>query len=637
MLNLTQKIIKEHLVEGELRPGEGIGIGIDQTLTQDATGTLTYLQFEALALPCVKTKLSVSYVDHNTLQTGFENADDHRYLQSVAAKYGIYFSKPGNGICHQVHLERFAVPGETLLGSDSHTPNAGALGMLAVGAGGLDVAMVMAGMPFYLEMPKVLGVKLKGKLAPWVAAKDVILELLHRMGVSGGVSKIIEYYGEGVASLSVTQRATITNMGAELGATSSIFPSDAQTKEYLKRQGRADVWKQLEADNDAEYDEMLEIDLSSLEPMIALPSSPGNVRKVSEVEGLKVHQVLVGSCNNSSCSDLMMTAAVLKDRKIHPDVSFAVSPGSRQVLLDIASNNSLSAMVKAGARILESACDGCIGMGQAPPTDVVSLRTYNRNFSGRSGTKDDKVYLCSPEVAIASAVNGVLTDPRKLGDAPKIELPERFDIDDSMILPPVEKPDEVGIIKGPNIKPLPLRGPLVDVLVGEVLLKVGDNVTTDAIMPAGAKVLPLRSNIPAISEYAFSNVAPDFVRRAKEKKGGFIVGGINYGQGSSREHAAVALMYLGVKAVLAKSFARIHRANLINFGIVPLEFANADDYEQVMAGDTIEMGIKNAIGSGRISIFNKTNKINASCDLSPREAKVLLAGGLLNYTKGLSR
>lgn len=633
---LTEKLIRDHLVEGEMRPGEEIGIAIDQTLTQDATGTMAYLQFEALGLPRVRTKLSVSYVDHNMLQTGFESADDHRYLQSVAAKYGIYFSKPGNGICHQVHLERFAVPGMTLLGSDSHTPNAGAMGMLAIGAGGLDVALAMGGEPFYLEMPKVVGVKLTGRLRPWVTAKDVILELLRRLSVRGGVGKVMEYHGNGVNGLSVPERATIANMGAELGATTSVFPSDEITKEYLAAQGRVRQWKPLGAGKGAVYDEEIEIDLSSLVPMIAVPASPDNVRKVSEVSGIEVHQVLVGSCNNSSYKDLMTVAAMLKGKRIHPRVSFAISPGSRQVLLNVAENGGLSQIVKAGARVLESACDGCIGMGQAPASRAVSLRTYNRNFLGRSGTSDDRVYLCSPEVAVASAIKGVITDPRKIGRPPRIKKPRRMALDDSVILAPAAKPRKAEVIRGPNIKPLPVRGPLQDELTGEVLIKVGDNVSTDAIMPAGAKVLPLRSNIPAISEYVFSGLDPGFARRAKEKKSGFIVGGLNYGQGSSREHAALAPMHLGVKAVLAKSFARIHRSNLINFGIVPLELADASGYDKIQQGDYLEMsGIKEALKSGEVDVVDKINgaEIKARCRVSRREAKVLLAGGALNYAK----
>ncbi len=638
--NLSEKLIKDHLADGEMRAGKEIGIAIDQTLTQDATGTMAYLQFEALGMPRVRSKLSVSYVDHNMLQTGFENADDHRYLQSVAAKYGVYFSKPGNGICHQVHLERFAVPGATLLGSDSHTPNAGAMGMLGIGAGGLDVALAMAGEPFYMEMPQIIGVKLTGKLKPWVAAKDVILELLRRLTVRGGVGKIIEYHGDGVKGLTVPERATIANMGAELGATTSVFPSDERTREYLAAQGRVKKWKPLSAGRGAGYDVKVEIDLSSLEPLIAMPSSPDNVKKVRAVEGLEVDQVLVGSCNNSSYKDLMTVAAMLRGKTIHPRVSFAISPGSRQVLFNVDENGGLSQIVKAGARILESACDGCIGMGQAPASGAISLRTYNRNFPGRSGTVDDRIYLCSPEVAVASAIKGVITDPRRLGEAPRIRMPEKLAIDDSMVLPPAKKPGKVEIMRGPNIKPLPMRGPLQDELAGEVLIKVGDNITTDAIMPAGAKVLPLRSNIPAISEYVFSGIDPGFAKRARETKSGFILGGLNYGQGSSREHAALAPMHLGVKAVLAKSFARIHRANLINFGIVPLEFAGAGDYEKIQQGDYLKIeGIKEALKSGEVAVADKINgaEITARCRVSRREAKVLLAGGALNYAKAQSR
>jgi len=634
--NLTEKIIKEHLIEGEMDPGKEVSIAIDQTLTQDATGTMAYLQFEALGLPKVKTKLSVSYVDHNMLQTGFENADDHRYLQSVAAKYGVHFSRPGNGICHQVHLERFAAPGATLLGSDSHTPNAGAMGMLAIGAGGLDVALAMSGRPFYMEMPKVVGVKLVGELAPWTSAKDAILELLLRLSVRGGTGKVIEYYGDGVGSLSIPERATITNMGAELGATCSVFPSDEKTKEFLTLQKRSEQWKPLEADQGASYDEEVEIDLSSLEPMIAKPTSPDNVVPVSEIEGMEIQQVLVGSCNNSSYKDLMTVASMLKGKKIHPNVAFGISPGSRQVLDNIAENGALATIVKAGTRILECGCGGCIGMGQAPPTGAVSLRTYNRNFPGRSGTKGDTVYLCSPEVAVASAISGVISDPRNLADPPRIDPPERLSIDDSMILPPSKNPEEITVARGPNIKPLPTRGQMDEEITGKVLIKTGDNVSTDEIMPAGAKILPLRSNIPAISEYVFSRVDSDFVKRAKENKGGIIVGGVNYGQGSSREHAALAPMYLGVKAVLAKSFARIHRSNLINFGILPLEFADEAGYGSISPDDALEIkDVINSLKTGTITVVNIANneEIKTKCEVKPRELDILLAGGALNLAK----
>ena len=633
--NIVQKIFSSHLVSGKLKVGEEIAISVDQTLTQDATGTMAYLQFEAMGIPKVKTKLSVSYVDHNTLQTGFENFDDHLFLQSIAKKYGIYFSKPGNGICHQVHLERFSVPGETLLGSDSHTPTCGGLGMIAIGVGGLDVAITMAGGPFYITMPKVVLVKLSGALRPWVTAKDIILELLRRLTVKGGVGKIFEYGGEGVRTLMVTERATITNMGAELGALTSIFPSDAQTKKYLKMQGREGVWKPLKADPSAKYDEVVEIDLSTLEPLIARPHSPDNVCKVNEIKGTKVNQVCIGSCTNSSYHDLMVSASMLKGRSVHPDVSLTISPGSRQVLEMIAKNGALADMIAAGARIIEVACGPCIGMGQAPPSGGVSVRSFNRNFEGRSGTADAQVYLVSPETAIATAINGVISDPRDFSDPIVIKYPKSFIIDDSLIIPPSEKSEEVSIIRGPNIKPLPKKEPMPDTLKGDVLLKVGDNITTDHIMPAGAKVLPLRSNIPAISEFVFEKVDRDFVKRAKEKGGGFLISGVNYGQGSSREHAALAPMYLGIKAVIAKSFARIHRANLVNFGILPLTFENENDYNLFDLRDTIELpDIRNRLKSkSRITLKNvtKNKEVKITHTLTPRETDILCVGGLLNY------
>ncbi len=633
--NLVQKILVSHLVSGKLKSDEEIAISIGQTLTQDATGTMAYLQFEAMGIPKVKTKLSVSYVDHNMLQAGFENFDDHLFLQSFAKKFGVYFSKPGNGICHQVHLERFGVPGETLLGSDSHTPTCGGLGMIAIGAGGLDVAIAMAGGPFYITMPKVVLVKLSGTLQPWVTAKDVILELLRRLTVKGGVGKVFEYGGEGVKTLSVTERATITNMGAELGALTSLFPSDAQTKKYLKMQGRESAWKPLKADASAKYDEVIEIDLSTLEPLIARPHSPDNVCKVSEMKGTKVHQVCIGSCTNSSYHDLMVAAAMLKGRKVHPDVSLTVSPGSKQVLEMIAKNGALTDMIAAGARVIEVACGPCIGMGQAPPSGGVSVRSFNRNFEGRSGTADAQVYLSSPETAIATAIHGVISEPREFGEPIIIKYPKRFTVDDSMIIPPSERPEEVIIVRGPNIKPLPKKEPLPDTLTGEVLLKAGDNITTDHIMPAGAKVLPLRSNIPAISEFVFEKVDKEFVRRAKEKGGGFLIGGVNYGQGSSREHAALAPMYLGVKAVIARSFARIHRANLVNFGILPLTFEDESDYNFCDQGDRIELpDIKNRLTSGEKVIINNLTKnkaIKGKHTLTSREIDILCAGGLLNY------
>ena len=637
--NLTQKIIQEHLLEGEMIAGNEIGIKIDQTLTQDATGTMAYLQFEAMGLNHVKTELSASYVDHNMLQTGYENPDDHRYLQSVAAKYGILFSKPGNGICHQVHLERFGKPGKILLGSDSHTPTGGGLGMLAMGAGGLDVAVAMGGGAFYLNMPKTMGVKLTGKLNEWVSAKDIILEMLRRLTVKGGVGKIIEYHGEGVKTLSVPERATITNMGAELGATTSVFPSDERTKEYLRMQGRENDWIELKAEEGAPYDETMEINLSELEPMIACPSSPDNVKKVSEVEGIPVAQVLVGSCTNSSYRDLSIISALMEGKMVHENVSMSVNPGSRQVLENITSSGKLVSFISAGIRINESGCGGCIGMGQAPASGTVSVRTFNRNFPGRSGTPEDQVYLCSPETAAATALYGQLTDPRKLGEYPPLPLPEKMAIDDRMIILPSLHPEEVTIARGPNIAPLPLAEALPDAIEKKVLLKVGDHISTDAIMPAGAKILPLRSNIPKISEYVFSPIDPNFARNAKENHGGIIIGGENYGQGSSREHAALAPMYLGIKAVIAKSFARIHKANLINFGILPLEFAEPADYEKINAGDMLALeGLHAQMkgGAGSLTMKNSTkgSEIRVKEDYTPRQRKIVLAGGLLNYTKG---
>lgn len=635
-MNLTHKIISEHLVDGKMVVGEEIGIKVDQTLTQDATGTMAFLQFEALGLPRVQTEVAVSYVDHNMLQTSFENADDHRYLQSVAAKYGVFFSRPGNGICHQVHLERFSAPGKTMLGSDSHTPTCGGMGMLAIGAGGLDVAVAMGGGPFYTKMPKVVGIKLTGKLQKHVAAKDIILEVLRRLTVKGGVGKVMEYYGEGVKSLDVYQRSTITNMGAELGATTSIFPSDENTRVFLKRQGREDVYTQVGPDADATYDEHLEIDLNALEPLIAKPQSPDNVVPVKEVEGLAVQQVLVGSCTNSSLKDLMTVATYLKGKKVNSNVSMALSPGSKQVFQEIARNGALADFINAGVRVLESACGPCIGMGQAPGSDMVSLRTFNRNFAGRSGTKNDKVYLCSPEVAVASAITGKITDPRTLPDL-DIHVPTDIVIDDSMIIAPSDDPGAVEVLRGPNIKPVPLKEPVTNEVQGTVLIKTGDNVTTDHIMPAGAKILPLRSNVPAISEFVFCNVDADFVKRAKENQGGFIVGGENYGQGSSREHAALAPMYLGVKAVFAKNFARIHKDNLVNFGIVPLE-VNADVYDDLQQGHVVSFaGIRDALASGadRVELSNQSSgkKYAAKINLTPRQRNIILAGGTLNWTK----
>ncbi len=640
-LNLAQKILKEHLVSGSLEGGKEISIRIDQTLTQDATGTMACLQFEAMDIPRVRTRLSVSYVDHNMLQAGFENADDHRYLQTMASKYGIYFSRPGNGICHQVHLERFAVPGETLLGSDSHTPTGGGLGMIAIGAGGLDVAVAMAGGPFTMTMPKIVGIKLKGQLRPWVSAKDVILEVLRRLTVKGGVGKIMEYTGEGVASLSAPERGTITNMGAELGATTSLFPSDERTREFMEAQGRGSDWKAMGPDPDCTYDETIEIDLDQLEPLIAQPHSPDNVTEVSKLGDTQVDQVCIGSCTNSSFRDLTLVAQVLKGRSVHPRVSLVVSPGSKQVLHNIAQNGGLTDIIAAGARLIESACGPCIGMGQAPSSGAVSLRTFNRNFKGRSGTQDAQVYLCSPEVAVASAISGFITDPRTLGTAPEINVPEKFVVDDSMVVAPSTDPGSVEILRGPNIKPLPQRDALPANLSGKVLLKVGDNITTDDIMPAGAKVLPLRSNIPAISEFVFINIDDQFATRAKSWGGGFVIGGANYGQGSSREHAALAPMYLGLKAVVAKSFARIHRSNLINFGILPLVFNNPDDYEGIKQGDELELaGVQPALEKNEESLVIKNITQNKQYavrhNLSEKERQIALAGGKLNATRSSS-
>ncbi len=637
-LNVAQKLMSKHLVSGRMIAGQDVAIRIDQTLTQDATGTMAYLQFEALGLSRVATKRSVSYVDHNTLQTGFENPDDHRYLQTVAAKYGIYFSRPGNGICHQVHLERFAVPGQTLLGSDSHTPTAGGLGMLAIGAGGLDVAVAMGGGPFHLAMPKIVRVWLEGALPPWCSAKDVILELLRGLSVKGGVRKVFEYAGPGVDNLAVPQRATITNMGAELGATTSLFPSDEVTRDFMRRQKREEEWVELVADTDAEYDEDVRLDLRTLEPLVAQPHSPDNVVPAKDIAGQKVDQVAIGSCTNSSYRDLLTVAAMLKGKKVHPRLTLAISPGSRQVLEMIARSGALADLIAAGARILESACGPCIGMGYAPPTGGVTLRTFNRNFRGRSGTKSGQVYLCSPETAAAAAIAGEVKDPRTLGAPPVIPEPDSYLVDDSMIVPPAENPEEVEIIRGPNIQPLPTWPGLEDQIRGEVLLKVDDNITTDHILPAGAHILPLRSNIPAISEHVFAVVDATFPSRAKQAGEGVIVGGANYGQGSSREHAAIAPRYLGVRAVLAKGFARIHRQNLINFGIVPLVFASEDDFNQVKQGDVIRLThVREALEGDetRVPLVNQTTgqRLSVLLDVSSREAEVLLAGGLLNHTR----
>ncbi len=638
-LTLTEKILKEHIVDGEFKKGTEIGIRIDQTLTQDATGTMAYLEFLAIGIPRVKTERSVAYIDHNTLQSGFENADDHRFIGSVAKKHGIYFSRPGNGICHQVHLERFGAPGKTLIGSDSHTPTGGGIGMIAIGAGGLDVAVAMGGGAYYITYPKIVKVNLIGKLSPWSAAKDVILEVLKRLSVKGGVGKVIEYCGEGVKSLSVPERATITNMGAELGATTSIFPSDEITLEFLKAQGREDVWKELSADSDAEYDEELTINLSEIAPAAACPHSPDNIKSIKELGAMKIDQVCIGSCTNSSYQDMMKVAHILKGRTVHPDVSLSIAPGSKQVLGMLAENGALFDMIDAGARILESACGPCIGMGQSPNSGGISLRTFNRNFEGRSGTKDGQVYLVSPETAAASAIAGVLTDPKTLGEMPEIPMPESFKINDNMIEPPVAEEDmaSVEILRGPNIKPYPDTAPLSDEIECECSLKVGDNITTDHIMPAGAKILPLRSNIPKISEHCFAVCDETFPQRAKELGKSIIVGGANYGQGSSREHAALAPLYLGVKIVLVKSFARIHRSNLINAGILPFTFVCEDDYEKIAQGDVLCCdNLIESVKSGKnIIITNKTTgeKIECACELSDRAKDIILAGGLLDYTR----
>ncbi|MCC8069856.1 MAG: aconitate hydratase [Ruminococcus sp.] len=639
-LTLTEKILKAHLVDGEMVKGQEIGIKIDQTLTQDATGTMAYLEFEAIGVPRVKTERSVAYIDHNTLQSGFENADDHRFIGSVAKKHGIYFSRPGNGICHQVHLERFGIPGKTLIGSDSHTPTGGGIGMIAIGAGGLDVAVAMGGGAYYITCPQVVKVNLTGKLNSWTSAKDVILEVLRRLTVKGGVGKVIEYCGEGVKTLSVPERATITNMGAELGATTSIFPSDEITKQFLEAQQRGDVWQPLSADDDAVYDEVVDINLSELKPLSACPHSPDNIKSVAELKGMKIDQVCIGSCTNSSLLDMMKVAHILKGNKVHAGVSLAIAPGSKQVLKMMADMGLLSDIIDAGARILESACGPCIGMGQSPNSKGISLRTFNRNFLGRSGTKDGQIYLVSPEVAAYSAINGVFSDPTELGEMPNFILPEKFTINDNMIeLPePEETMDNIEILRGPNIKPYPNTSPLLDTIEAPVSLKVEDNITTDHIMPAGAKILPLRSNIPAISQHCFTVCDETFPTRAKELGQSIIVGGSNYGQGSSREHAALAPLYLGIKAVLVKSFARIHRANLINAGILPLTFVNEEDYDAISQGDVLSLeNVRKLVEDGvsELTVINKTTgkEIPVLCELSGRTKDIMLAGGLLDYTR----
>lgn len=643
-LTLAQKLIKSHLVEGEMITGEEIGLRIDQTLTQDATGTMAYLEFEAMGVDRVKTEKSVAYIDHNTLQTGFENADDHRYIQTVTKKHGIYFSRPGNGICHQVHLERFGIPGKTLIGSDSHTPTGGGIGMLAMGAGGLDVAVAMGGGTYYIPMPKMTRINLHGYLKPWVSAKDIILEVLRIMSVKGGVGKIIEYGGDGVKTLSVPERATITNMGAELGATTSIFPSDEITLAFLKAQGREKDWTEILPDADAEYDEVIDIDLCSLVPMAACPHMPDQVKTTDEIGKIKVDQVAIGSCTNSSFVDMMKVAEILKGKTIAPTVSLCIAPGSKQVLNMLALNGALSDMINAGARILESACGPCIGMGQSPNSQGVSLRTFNRNFEGRSGTKDAGIYLVSPEVAAASALTGYLTDPRELGEAPSVTMPEEFIVNDNMIEAPATEAEamDVEVLRGPNIKPFPKTEALPEELTAKVMLKVGDNITTDHIMPAGAKILPYRSNIPHLSQYCFAVCDEEFPERIKSEGKGFIVGGANYGQGSSREHAALVPLYLGVKAVITKSFARIHVANLVNAGILPFTFKKEEDYDKISQMDELSLpSIRDCIKNNKTVVLKNITKGEEyeldSSHLSSRQREMLLCGGLLDYTREMNK
>ncbi len=634
---IAEKIIAAHLVSGDMTPGSEISIKIDRTLTQDATGTMAYIEFEAMGIDRVKTDLSVAYIDHNTLQSGFMNADDHRFIRTAAAKYGIHYSRPGNGICHQVNLERFGVPGKTLIGSDSHTPTAGGIGMLAFGAGGLDVAVAMGGGAYSMIMPKMCKVNLMGKLSPWVTAKDVSLEILRILSVKGGVGAVIEWGGEGIKTLTVPQRATITNMGAELGATTSIFPADEATRAFLAAQGREDDYTPVFSDDDAEYDRIIDIDLSSLEPMAACPHSPDNIKKISELAGTPVSQVCVGSCTNSSLADMLRVAAVLKDNTVAPEVSMSVSPGSKQVLAMLSDCGALTDIIASGARLLECACGPCIGMGFSPESGGLSLRTFNRNFEGRSGTRDAGVYLVSPEVAAASAITGVITDPRTLGDYPEIKMPDSFLIDDSGVIPPLSPEEAMSaeVLRGPNIKNYPATEPLSDSISVAVSLKVGDNITTDHIMPAGAAVLPYRSNIPKMSEFCFNVCDAAFPERAKSLGNSIIVGGVNYGQGSSREHAALVPLYLGIRAVVAKSFARIHKDNLINAGILPLTFADPDDYEKIGEGDIIELSdLHKSLASGKYSLINKTNnaEIELDCVLSERQIEIMLAGGLIALT-----
>ena len=635
---IAQKIIKNHLLSGDMTVGSEIGLKIDQTLTQDATGTMAYLEFEAMGIDRVKTELSVAYIDHNTLQTGFENADDHRFIQSVAKKRGLRFSRPGNGICHQVHLERFGIPGKTLIGSDSHTPTGGGIGMLAMGAGGLDVAVAMGGGAYYITMPKMVRVNLTGKLQPWVAAKDIILKVLQIMTVKGGVGKIVEYGGEGVKTLSVPERATITNMGAELGATTSVFPSDDITRAFLKAQGREKDWVELSADDDAVYDEIIDIDLNELVPLAAMPHMPDNVKSCREIGKIHIDQVCIGSCTNSSLMDMLKVAAILKGKTVCPSVSLSIAPGSKQVLNMLALCGALSDMIDAGARILESACGPCIGMGQSPNSKGVSLRTFNRNFEGRSGTADAGIYLVSPEVAAASALTGVLTDPRELGEMPEIEMPDEF-INDNMIAMPasVEDADSVEVMYGPNIKPFPKTEAMPESITAKAVLKVGDNITTDHIMPAGAKILPYRSNIPYLSNFCFKQCDEKFAEHCKAAGKGIIIGGANYGQGSSREHAALVPLYLGIKAVITKSFARIHCANLVNAGIIPFTFANEADYDKISVNDELCLDeIRESIANGTdVTLKNLTTGESYKLDyqLSERQRDILLAGGLLDYTR----
>lgn len=636
---IAQKIIAAHLVSGEMRVGKDVGLRIDQTLTQDATGTMAYLEFEAMGVPRVKTERSVAYIDHNTLQSGFENADDHRYIQTVAKKHGVYFSRPGNGICHQVHLERFGAPGKTLIGSDSHTPTGGGIGMLAFGAGGMDVAVAMGGGEYHINMPTMTKVELTGRLSAWVSAKDVILAVLQKLSVKGGVGKIIEYGGEGVKTLSVPERATITNMGAELGATTSVFPSDEITKAFLEAQGRGGQWVELSSDPDAVFDEVIHIDLGALEPLAACPHSPDAVKPVRELSGMKIDQVCIGSCTNSSYLDMMRVAAVLKGKTVHPDVSLSIACGSKQVYNMLAANGALADIIAAGARVLECACGPCIGMGQSPNSAGVSLRTFNRNFEGRSGTADGQVYLVSPETAAASAISGVFTDPRGLGEAVRVPMPERFLINDNMIVPPIEEVlmETVEVQRGPNIKPLPIAGPLEESIARKAVLKVGDNITTDHIMPAGAKILPYRSNVPYLSQFCFGVCDKDFPERCKREGGGIVVAGHNYGQGSSREHAALVPLYLGVKAVIAKSYARIHAANLANTGILPLQFQDEADYDRIDPMDWLVLpNVQKEIqAGGPVTLVDETKNVQIMLDavLTPRQRDMVLAGGLLNYTK----